>query len=196
MAQMLRLHSGMCLWAALVLVVFPGSHQQIDDHLGDLAESNASEKASILLELLWGGIQIISNDSISIQDEEVASLRPAKRLLQLFQNEIPKHPAGIAEYLDHLSQSDIPITAEEFEQLIFTGVYCAYQIRAIQGLEKNLWINLFAQSVTEIIREFCKQVCPVESMTSARLLTSRPWQEMPFYMTVLKNSYQSKLTLN
>ncbi|XP_015271160.1 PREDICTED: protein FAM180B [Gekko japonicus] len=174
-----------------------GSRQQTDDHLGDLAESNRSQKVpSIMLELLWGGIKIITNDSIRVQDEEVASLRPAKRLLQLFQHEIPKHPAGIEEHLDHLSQSDIPITTDEFEQLVLTAVYCAYQVRAVQGLEKNLWINLFSQSVTEIIRELCKQVCPVESMDSAQLLASRPWQEMPFYISVLQNSYQSKLTMN
>ncbi|KAL8169590.1 UNVERIFIED_CONTAM: hypothetical protein K2H54_053333 [Gekko kuhli] len=194
---MLQLHIGMGLWATLVLAMFVGSRQQTDDHLGDLAESDGSEKApSIMLELLWGGIKIITNDSIRVQDEEVASLRPAKQLLQLFQHEIPKHPAGIEEYLDHLSQSDIPITADEFEQLVLTAVYCAYQVRAVQGLEKNLWINLFSQLVTEIIRELCKQVCPVESMDSAQLLASRPWQEMPFYITVLQNSYQSKLTMN
>ncbi|XP_054826260.1 protein FAM180B [Eublepharis macularius] len=194
MAQMLQLHLGTCLWAALVLSVFAGPYRQTD-HFRDLADSNGSENASIMLELLWAGIEIMTNDSIRIQDEEVASLRPAHRLLQVFQHEIPKHPAGIEEHLDHLSQSDTPITPEEFEQLIFTTVYCAYQIRTIQGLEKNLWINLFSQLVTEIIRELCKQVCPVESMDSLQLLALRPWQEMPFFITVLKNSYQSKLTM-
>nr|XP_056707887.1 protein FAM180B [Euleptes europaea] len=196
MAQMLLLHFGTHLWAAVMLVVLAGSRRQTDDPPADLAESNGSENAGLMLELLWGGIKIMTNDSIGFQDEEVASLRPAKRLLQIFRHEIPKHPAGIEEYLDHLSQSDIPITAEEFEQLVFIAVYCAYQIRAIQGLEKNLWINLFSQLVTEIIRELCKQVCPAASMDSVHLLASRPWQEMPFYITALKNSYQSKLMTN
>ncbi|XP_048340551.1 protein FAM180B [Sphaerodactylus townsendi] len=179
------------MWAGRLIVP-----HEADGHPRDLAESNGFENVNIMLELLWGGITSMTNDSIRFQDEEVASLRPAKRLLQIFQHEIPKQPAGIEEHLDHLSQSDISITAEEFEQLVFTAVYCAYQIRAIQGLEKNLWINLFSQLITEIIRELCKQVCPVESMDSVQLLASRPWQEIPFYITALKNSYQSKLIMN
>uniref|UniRef100_A0A8D0BGG1 Protein FAM180B n=1 Tax=Salvator merianae TaxID=96440 RepID=A0A8D0BGG1_SALMN len=107
----------------------------------------------VIFQLLWEGIEIMANETIKVKDEELASFRATKRLLRIFQYEIPKTPAGIEEHLDHLSQLDTPVTAEEFEQLIFTMVYCTYQIRSIQGLEKNLWINLFSQLVTEIIRD-------------------------------------------
>lgn len=149
----------------------------------------------VLFQLLWGGIEIMADETIRIQDEELASLRPAKRLLQILQHEIPKNPAGVAEHLDYLSQSDTPLTPKEFEQLIFTTVYCAYQVRANQGLEKNVWINLFSQLVTEIIREVCKSFCPKESMDSIQLLASRPWQEMPVYISALKKFYQSSLAM-
>uniref|UniRef100_A0A8C6XIP3 Uncharacterized protein n=1 Tax=Naja naja TaxID=35670 RepID=A0A8C6XIP3_NAJNA len=98
-----------------------------------------------LFQLLWGGIEITANKTIKVEDEELATLRPAKRLLWIFQHKVPKNPSGIEEYLDHFSQSDTPITPEEFEQLVFTTIFTAYQIRLVQGLDKNLWINLFSQ---------------------------------------------------
>ncbi|XP_066489125.1 protein FAM180B [Tiliqua scincoides] len=195
MAQMLQLQFGTWLWATLFLGVLAGSRRQTDEqiHHKDLADSNGFENAEIILELLWDGIEILANQTIRIEDEELASLRPAKRLLRILEHEIPKNPAGIEEHLDHLSQSDTPITPGEFEQLRFMTVYCAYQIRSVQGLEKNVWIHLFSKLVTEIVHELCKQFCPPESMDSLRLLASKPWQEMPFYITALKKIYQSSI---
>ncbi|XP_033003729.1 protein FAM180B [Lacerta agilis] len=195
MAQLLRLHFGACLWAALMLCVFAGSRRQTDEQidLQDAADTNGIENAGIILELLWRGIEIMANETIKIEDEEFASLRPTKRLLRVFQHEIPKNPDSIEEYLDFLSQSDTPITPQEFKKLIITTVYCAYQIRSIQGLEKNLWINLFSQLVIEILRDLCKRFCSKESMDSVQLLASRPWQEMPVYISALKKFYQSSL---
>ncbi|XP_060618888.1 protein FAM180B [Anolis sagrei] len=197
MAWIFQLHFGTCLWATVALCVFVGSRRQTDEqfHVRDTADAISGENTDVILELLWGGIEIMANETIKIEDEELASLRPAKRFLQILQHEIPKNPAGIEEHLDYLSQTDTPITPEEFEQLIFTMVYCAYQVRSIQGLEKNLWINLFSQLVTEIIRELCKQFCPKESVDSVELLASRPWQEMPVYISALKNLYWSSLAM-
>ncbi|XP_053141874.1 protein FAM180B [Hemicordylus capensis] len=197
MAGMLQLQFGTSLWAALVLCVLAGPWTPADEqiNLKDPTATKGLENADIILELLWGGIELMANETIRIEDEELASLRPAKRLLHILQHKIPKNPAAIEEYLDHLSQSDTPITSEEFEQLLFITVYSANKIRLIQGLEKNLWINLFTQLVSEIIRELCKRFCPSESMDSVQLLASRPWQEMPFYITVLKQIYQSSTAM-
>ncbi|KAJ6667153.1 hypothetical protein lerEdw1_017131 [Lerista edwardsae] len=195
MAQMLLLQFGTWLWATLFLGVLAGSRRQTDEqiHHKDLEDSNGFENAEIILELLWGGIEILANDTIRIEDEELASLRPAKQLLQILEHEIPKSPAGIQEHLDHLSPSDTPITPQEFEQLCFTTVYCAYQIRSVQGLEKNVWISLFSKLVAEIIRELCKRFCPPDSMDSVQVLASKPWQEIPVYITALKKIYQSSV---
>uniref|UniRef100_A0A670Z0N7 Family with sequence similarity 180 member B n=1 Tax=Pseudonaja textilis TaxID=8673 RepID=A0A670Z0N7_PSETE len=148
-----------------------------------------------VFQLLWGGIEIMANETIKVEDEELATLRPAKRLLWIFQHKVPKNPSGIEEYLDHFSQSDTPITPEEFELLVFTTIFTAYQIRLVQGLDKNLWINLFSQLVNEILRELCKQFCPEELTDSVQHLASRPWQEMPSHVSALKKFYQPSFVM-
>ncbi|KAM3855902.1 protein FAM180B [Vipera latastei] len=197
MAQNLQLHFRPSVWAVLLLFVIAGSQSQTDEqfHLKNLTDKDTEENTEIILELLWGGIEITANETIKIEDEELASLRPAKRLLWLFQHKVPKNPSGIEEYLDHFSQSDTPITPEEFEQLVFTTLFTAYQIRIVQGLDKNLWINLFSQLVSEILRELCKQFCPQELTDSVQHLASRPWQEMPVYVSALKKLYQPSFVM-
>uniref|UniRef100_A0A8C0GBM3 Family with sequence similarity 180 member B n=1 Tax=Chelonoidis abingdonii TaxID=106734 RepID=A0A8C0GBM3_CHEAB len=129
--------------------------------------------------------------TIRLQDEELASLRSAKRFLQIFQHQVPKTSEGIKEQLKHLSQADAPLSPVEFDQLLFTSVYCAYQIRSIQGLDKNLWISFFSQLVDEILHDLCKGFCPA----NFTLLASWPWKEKPFYLTSLKKSYHSNLAM-
>uniref|UniRef100_A0A8C3S2H0 Family with sequence similarity 180 member B n=1 Tax=Chelydra serpentina TaxID=8475 RepID=A0A8C3S2H0_CHESE len=146
---------------------------------------------ALLFQLLWEGLEIDANETIRLQDEELASLRPAKRFLQIFQHQVPKTSEGIKEQLKHLSQADAPLSLVEFDQLLFTSVYCAYQIRSIQGLDKNLWISFFSQLVDEILHDLCKGFCPANST----LLASWPWKEKPFYLTSLKKSYHSNLAM-
>ncbi|XP_024066661.1 protein FAM180B [Terrapene carolina triunguis] len=197
MALLLQLQLRAWLWTALVLYVFAGSWRQTDgqlhtDHHADVnVFHNKLEDANVMLELLWEGLEIEANETIRVQDEELASLRTAKRFLQIFQHQVPKTSEGIKEQLKHLSQADAPLSLVEFDQLLFTSVYCAYQIRSIQGLDKNLWISFFSQLVDEILHDLCKGFCPANST----LLASWPWKEKPFYLTLLKKSYHSSLAM-
>ncbi|XP_074855004.1 protein FAM180B [Carettochelys insculpta] len=194
MAFMLQLQLRAWLWTALVLYVFSGSWRQTDGQLHTEGHADVNvfrdklEDADVMLELLWEGLEIEANETIRLQDEELASLHSAKRLLQIFQHQVPKTPQGIKEQLKHLSQTDAPLSLAEFDQLLFTSVYCAYQIRSIQGLDKNLWISFFSQLVDEIFHDLCKDFCPANST----LLASWPWKEKPFYLNSLKKSYHSK----
>ncbi|XP_039393773.1 protein FAM180B [Mauremys reevesii] len=197
MALLLQLQLRAWLWTALVLYVFAGSWRQRDgqlhteDHADVNVFHNKLEDANVMLELLWEGLEIEANETIRLQDEELASLRSAKRFLQIFQHQVPKTSEGIKEQLKHLSQADAPLSLVEFDQLLFTSVYCAYQIRSIQGLDKNIWISFFSQLVDEILHDLCKGFCPANST----LLASWPWKEKPFYLTSLKKSYHSNLAM-
>ncbi|NXA44538.1 F180B protein, partial [Nothocercus julius] len=170
-----------------------------DEHLYSRDGAGASvrhrrpEDAAVLLEMLWAGLEIEANrtrPAVWLRDEELASLRPARRFLRVFQNEVPKTPAEIEQQLQYYSLTDTTLPIEEFDRLLFTSVYCAYQIRSIQGLDKNLWISLFSQLVDEIFRDLCKGVCPANSTL---LLASWPWKEKPQHLALLKQFYPSNV---
>ncbi|XP_006034702.1 protein FAM180B [Alligator sinensis] len=197
MALMIQVQLKVWLWTALVFYMPAGSQRLTGEqlHSKDQADvnkfHNKLEDAHIMLELLWAGLEIEANETIWLQDEELASLRPAKRLIQIFQHQVPKTPARIEQQLRHFSLAEAPLTLAEFDQLLFTSVYCAYQIRSIQGLDKNLWITFFSQLIDEIFRDLCKGFCPADSA----LLASWPWKDKPFYLTSLKKSYHSHLAM-
>uniref|UniRef100_A0A8B9UDL1 F180B protein n=1 Tax=Anas zonorhyncha TaxID=75864 RepID=A0A8B9UDL1_9AVES len=119
--------------------------------------------AALLFQMLWGRLDIEANGTIRLRDEELASLRPARRFMQILESEVPKTPMEIEQLLRYYSLIDTPLPPGEYDRLIFTSVYCAYQIRSIQGLDKNLWIHFFSQLVDEIFRDLCKGLCPANS---------------------------------
>jgi len=99
-------------------------------------------------------------------------------------------PTEIEQQLIYYSQTDSPLPLTEFDRLLFTGVYCAYQIRSVQGLDKNLWIRFFSQLADEIFRDLCKGLCPANSTL---LQASWPWKEKPSHLASLKHFYRSNL---
>ncbi|NXI70639.1 F180B protein, partial [Anseranas semipalmata] len=182
--------------AWLVLCVFAGSQRLTDEHphsrdgAGASAPRRGPEDADVMLEMLWGRLDIEANGTIRLRDEELASLRPARRFMQILEGEVPKTPMEIEQQLRYYSLTDTPLPLAEFDRLLFTGVYCAYQIRSIQGLDKNLWIRFFSQLVDEIFRDLCKGFCPANSTL---LLASWPWKEKPSHLASLKHFYHSNL---
>ncbi|XP_013814812.1 protein FAM180B [Apteryx mantelli] len=184
------------LKAWLILYALAGFQRLTDEHLysEDGAGANVvhrrPEDAAVLLEMLWAGLEIEANTMVQLRDEELASLRPARRFLWILENEVPKTPTEIEQQLKYYSLTDTPLPVTEFDHLLFTSVYCAYQIRSIQGLDKNLWISLFSQLVDEIFRDLCKGFCPANSTL---LLASWPWKEKPLHLASLKQFYHSNL---
>lgn len=143
-----------------------------------------------MLEMLWGRLDIQANGTVQLWDEELASLRPARWFMQILEGEVPKTPMEIEQQLRYYSQTDSPLPLTEFDRLLFTGVYCAYQIRSVQGLDKNLWIRFFSQLADEIFRDLCKGLCPANSTL---LQASWPWKEKPSHLASLKHFYRSNL---
>jgi len=147
-------------------------------------------RAALLFQMLWGGLDVQANGTVRLQDEELASLRPARRFMQILEDEVPKTPIEIEQHLRYYSLTDTPLPLTEFDRLLFTSVYCAYQVRSVQGLDKNLWISFFSQLVDEIFRDLCKGLCPADSTL---LLASWPWKEKPSHLASLKRFYRSNL---
>ncbi|NWQ68840.1 F180B protein, partial [Neopipo cinnamomea] len=178
--------------AWLVLCVFAGSQKLTDEHPhSDTNTPHGSpEDADIMLEILWGRLDIQANGTIRLRDEELASLRPARRFLQILENEVPKTPTEIEQHLRYYSLTDTPLPLTEFDRLLFTTVYSAYQVRSMQGLDKNLWIRFFSQLVDEVFRDLCKGLCPANTTL---LLASWPWKEKPSHLASLQHFYHSNL---
>ncbi|NXM27568.1 F180B protein, partial [Oxyruncus cristatus] len=178
--------------AWLVLCVFAGSQKLTDEHprSGTNTPQGSPEDADIMLEMLWGRLDIQANGTIRLRDEELASLRPARRFLQILEDEVPKTPTEIEQHLRYYSLTDTPLPLTEFDRLLFTSVYSAYQVRSVQGLDKNLWIRFFSQLVDEVFRDLCKGLCPANTTL---LLASWPWKEKPSHLASLKHFYHSNL---
>ncbi|NWR57259.1 F180B protein, partial [Bucorvus abyssinicus] len=182
--------------AWLVLCLFAGCQWLTDEHphsrdgAGASTPHRAPEDADIMLEVLWGGLDIQANGTIRLRDEELASLRPARRLVQVLEHEVPKTPAEIKQHLSYYSLTDTPLLLMEFDRLLLTSVYCAHQVRSVQGLDKNLWISFFSQLVDEIFRDLCKGLCPANTTL---LRASWPWEEKPSHLASLKHFYPSNL---
>ncbi|NXU79028.1 F180B protein, partial [Oreotrochilus melanogaster] len=184
------------LHAWLVLWVFAGSQRVTDEHPPSRDDARArgphqgSEDANIMLEMLWRGLDIQANRPTQLWDEELASLRPARRFLRILEDEVPKTPTEIEQHLRYYSLTDTPLTLTEFDRLLFTGVFCAYQVRSMQGLDKNIWIEFFSQLADEMFRDLCKGLCPANTTL---LLASWPWKEKPSHLASLKHFYRSNL---
>uniref|UniRef100_A0A8D2N5P2 F180B protein n=1 Tax=Zonotrichia albicollis TaxID=44394 RepID=A0A8D2N5P2_ZONAL len=148
------------------------------------------DSAAPLFQMLWGRLDIQANGTIRLRDEELASLRPARRFLQILEEEVPKTPAEIEQHLRYYSLTDTPLPPTEFDRLLFTSVYSAYQVRSVQGLDKNPWIGFFSQLVDEIFRDLCKGLCPANSTL---LQASWPWKDKPSHLASLKHFYRSNL---
>ncbi|XP_017666829.1 PREDICTED: protein FAM180B isoform X2 [Lepidothrix coronata] len=155
-----------------------------------MGRGTASGCAPTYLHMLWGRLDIQANGTIRLQDEELASLRPARRFLQILEDEVPKTPSEIEQHLRYYSLTDTPLPLTEFDRLLFTSVYSAYQVRSMQGLDKNLWIHFFSQLVDEVFRDLCKGLCPANTTL---LLASWPWKEKPLHLASLKHFYHSNL---
>ncbi|XP_009918469.1 protein FAM180B [Haliaeetus albicilla] len=182
--------------AWLILCVFAGSQRLTDEHprsrdgAGANTHHRGPEDTNVVLEMLWGGLDIRADRTIRLRDEELASLRPARWFMQVLEDDVPKTPTEIEQHLRYYSLMDTPLPLTEFDRLLFTGVYCAYQVRSMQGLDKNLWISFFSQLVDEIFRDLCKGLCPANTTL---LLASWPWKEKPSHLASLKHFYHSNL---
>ncbi|NXV74422.1 F180B protein, partial [Atlantisia rogersi] len=165
-------------------------HPHSRDGAGTNTPHHGPEDADVMLEMLWGGLDIQANGTIRLRDEELASLRSARRFMWILEDEVPKTPAEIEQHLNRYSLADTPLPLSEFDHLLFTSVYCAYQLRSVQGLDKNLWIRFFFQLVDEVFRDLCKGLCP---SNTTLILASWPWKEKPSHLASLKHFYRSNL---
>ncbi|KAM6158301.1 protein FAM180B [Rhynchocyon petersi] len=127
---------------------------------GGLQEPEAPE---VMFELLWAGLELDITGQLHIQDEELASTRPGRRLGLLLQHHVPTDVEGAEQRLQQFQRlrEGPPVSPWEFEQLLLTGLSCVYRLHeAGEAEERGRWAQIFAHLAQEMLWDLCKGFCP------------------------------------
>ncbi|KAM9219945.1 protein FAM180B isoform 3-T3 [Dugong dugon] len=133
---------------------------------GGLQEPAAPE---VMFELLWAGLELDVMGQLHIQDEELASTRPGRRLRFLLQHRVPNDLEGAEQRLQQLQRlhKRPPLSPWEFEQLLLTGLSCIYRLHATgEAEERGRWALVFALLAQETLWDLCKGFCPQDQPPS------------------------------
>ncbi|XP_063464558.1 protein FAM180B isoform X2 [Pan paniscus] len=115
------------------------------------------------LQLLWAGLELDVMGQLHIQDEELASTHPGRRLRLLLQHHVPSDLEGTEQRLQQLQdlRKGPPLSTWDFEHLLLTGLSCVYRLHAAsEAEERGRWAQVFALLAQETLWDLCKGFCP------------------------------------
>ena len=115
------------------------------------------------LQLLWAGLELDIVGQLHLQDEELASTRPGRRLRLLLQHQVPRDLEGAEQRLQQLQdlRKGPPLGPWDFEHLLLTGVSCVYRLHvASEAEERGRWFQVFTLLAQETLWDLCKGFCP------------------------------------
>nr|XP_033716600.1 protein FAM180B isoform X2 [Tursiops truncatus] len=115
------------------------------------------------LQLLWSGLELDIMGQLHIQDEELASTRPGRRLSLLLQHHVPRDLEGAEQRLQQFQdlRKGPPLSPWDFEHLLLTGLSCVYRLPvASEAQERGRWAQVFALLAQETLWDLCKGFCP------------------------------------
>ncbi|XP_025307954.2 protein FAM180B isoform X1 [Canis lupus dingo] len=127
---------------------------------GGLQEPEAPE---VMFELLWAGLELDVMGQLHIQDEELASTHPGRRLRLLLQHHVPSDLEGAKQRLRQFQdlRKGPPLSPWDFEHLLLTGLSCVYRLhKASEAEERGHWAQVFALLAQETLWDLCKGFCP------------------------------------
>ncbi|XP_032021834.1 protein FAM180B isoform X3 [Hylobates moloch] len=115
------------------------------------------------MQLLWAGLELDVMGQLHIQDEELASTHPGRRLRLLLQHHVPSDLEGAEQRLQQLQdlRKGPPLSTWDFEHLLLTGLSCVYRLHAAsEAEERGRWAQVFALLAQEALWDLCKGFCP------------------------------------
>ncbi|XP_019511929.1 PREDICTED: protein FAM180B [Hipposideros armiger] len=127
---------------------------------GGLQEPEAPE---VMFELLWAGLELDVMGQLHIQDEELASTHPGRRLRLLLLHHVPSDLEGAEQQLQQFQdlRKGPPLSPWDFEHLLLTGLSCVYRLhKASEAEERGRWAQVFALLAQETLWDLCKGFCP------------------------------------
>ncbi|EPQ10532.1 Protein FAM180B [Myotis brandtii] len=113
--------------------------------------------------LLWARLELDVTGQLHIQDEELASTRPGRRLGLLLQHHVPSDLEGAEQRLQQFQdlRKGPPLSPWDFEHLLLTGLSCVYRLhKALEAEERGRWAQVFALLAQETLWDLCKGFCP------------------------------------
>ncbi|XP_048217551.1 protein FAM180B isoform X1 [Perognathus longimembris pacificus] len=122
-----------------------------------------SEDPEVMFELLWSGLELDVMRQLRLQDEELASTRPGRRLRLLLQDHVPSDLKGAEQQLQQLQDlhKGPPLSPRDFEHLLLTSLSCIYWLHAANETEESSrWAQVFTFLAQEILWDLCKGFCP------------------------------------
>ncbi|KAK1335741.1 hypothetical protein QTO34_003535 [Cnephaeus nilssonii] len=163
-------------WLMVAICLLPGltttqhhEGQRMDSTsvAGGLQEPEAPELSPLLtqlpLQLLWARLELDVMGQLHIQDEELASTRPGRRLGLLLQHHVPSDLEGAEQWLQQFQdrRKGPPLSPWDFEHLLLTGLSCVYRLhKALEAEERGRWAQVFALLAQETLWDLCKGFCP------------------------------------
>ncbi|XP_072129209.1 protein FAM180A-like [Mobula birostris] len=129
-------------------------------HVADSTWTKHEEERSIFLqdaaeiylmyEFLSEGLVIGKNHTITLQDKELASTRPAKTFHRIFNTRVPRTPSSINKTLAKVSNMGEVLEMDTFEQLLLASVFSAHKAWHSPAESRQDWGELFCRLVAAI----------------------------------------------
>ncbi|XP_031789770.1 protein FAM180B isoform X3 [Piliocolobus tephrosceles] len=160
------LQSLACLVVAICLLSGVTTTQH---HAGTGASGHSPPLTCLPLQLLWAGLELDVMGQLHIQDEELASTHPGRRLRLLLQHHVPSDLEGAEKRLQQLQdlRKGPPLSTWDFEHLLLTGLSCVYRLHAAsEAEERGRWAQVFTLLAQETLWDLCKGFCPQDQPPS------------------------------
>ncbi|KAI5183857.1 hypothetical protein MUG91_G34n9 [Manis pentadactyla] len=121
------------------------------------------EVLEVMFELLWAGLKLNVMRQLYIQDKELASTHPGRRLRLLLHHHVPSDLKGAKQQLQQFQnlQKGPPLSPSDFKHLLLTGLSCVHQLHeASEAEERGHWAQVFILLAQETLWDLCKDFCP------------------------------------
>ncbi|XP_051808035.1 protein FAM180B [Acanthochromis polyacanthus] len=107
------------------------------------------------MSLLLGGVEIDQDNNIVLLDKEMASMRQGRAFLSRINDNIPRSRSSMEQMVETLEdQRRKPLTPVQFENLILSLVYSAYQARhQEERREQEAWGGVLLQLANVTVHE-------------------------------------------
>ncbi|XP_078076501.1 protein FAM180A isoform X1 [Mustelus asterias] len=112
----------------------------------------------LMYEFLAGGLTIDEKNIVTLNDEELSSMRSAKVFHSIMNTRIPKTPDSIQKRLNDLPSSGETFEMDTFEQLLLASVYTAHRAWQSDLTERQAWGNLFCQLLAAVTHDLSGKV--------------------------------------